>query len=185
MDNGASSYHRFLEGDKSGFEDIVEMYGNNLLFFINGFVNNLTVSEDLMEETFLELLVHKKIFREDATFKTYLFKIGRNKTLNYLKRTARFKYVPVEEAENESQVLNFSEAVLLWDEQRRQLHSSIERLKEEYRAVLYLLYFEDMTYEAAAKVLKKNKKQIDNLAYRAKAQLKATLEKEGYHYEES
>ena len=28
MDNGASSYRRFLNGDESGLEDIVKMYNN-------------------------------------------------------------------------------------------------------------------------------------------------------------
>ena len=34
MDNGASSYRRFLNGDESGLEDIVKMYGDSLMFFI-------------------------------------------------------------------------------------------------------------------------------------------------------
>ena len=34
MDNGVSSYRRFLQGDESGLNDIVEMYGDHLLFFI-------------------------------------------------------------------------------------------------------------------------------------------------------
>lgn len=32
MDNGASSYRRFLNGDESGLEDIVKMYGDSLMF---------------------------------------------------------------------------------------------------------------------------------------------------------
>ena len=42
MDNGASSYRRFLNGDESGLNEIVEMYGNNLMFFINSIVKNIT-----------------------------------------------------------------------------------------------------------------------------------------------
>ena len=45
MDNGASSYRRFLQGDESGLTDIVNMYGDNLMLFINSFVNNLTLAE--------------------------------------------------------------------------------------------------------------------------------------------
>ena len=184
MDNGASSYHRFLAGDISGFEELVRTYGDKLLFFINGFVKDLAAAEDLTEDTFMELLVHKRRFKENASFKTYLFKIGRNKALNYLKRSARLRPVPLEDAESDCQADNFTESVLLWDEQRRQLHAAMVRMKPEYREVLYLLYFEDMSYDAAAAVLGKNKKQIDNLAYRAKAQLKVALEKEGYINEE-
>ena len=30
MDNGASSYHHFLQGDNSGLEELVEMYNDSL-----------------------------------------------------------------------------------------------------------------------------------------------------------
>ena len=42
-----------------------------------------------------------------------------------------------------------------------------------------LVYFEGMSYDEAAKVMKKNKKQVDNLLYRAKAQLRSLIGKEG------
>ena len=38
-----------------------------------------------------------------------------------------------------------------------------------------------MTYEQTAKVMKKNRKQIDNLLYRAKKELRIILEKDGEH----
>ncbi|MBR2220459.1 MAG: hypothetical protein IJ974_05730, partial [Phascolarctobacterium sp.] len=40
-----------------------------------------------------------------------------------------------------------------------------------------LIYFEEMTYEEAAKVMKKNRKQVDNLLYRAKKELRIILGK--------
>ena len=52
-------------------------------------------------------------------------------------------------------------------------------LPEDMRTAVYLVYFEDMTYREAAKVMKKNRKQIDNLLYRAKKELRNILEKDG------
>lgn len=53
MDNGASSYHRFPAGNVNALEELVELYSDGLILFINGFVNNLAVAEDLADETFL------------------------------------------------------------------------------------------------------------------------------------
>ena len=75
MDNGASSYRRFRDGDESGLENIVNMYGDSLMLFINSFVNNLSLAEELMEDVFMELVVKKHKFKEESSFKTYLFKI--------------------------------------------------------------------------------------------------------------
>ena len=44
-------------------------------------------------------------------------------------------------------------------------------------------FFEELSYEETAKVLRKNKKQIDNLVYRAKGALKKILTKEGSYFE--
>lgn len=49
MDNGASSYHRFLNGDESALEEIVSQYRSGLQNFINSIVNNFSVAEDLTE----------------------------------------------------------------------------------------------------------------------------------------
>ena len=40
MDNGASSYRRFLDGDESAFESIMKELFHGLVFFIDGFVHD-------------------------------------------------------------------------------------------------------------------------------------------------
>ena len=47
------------------------------------------------------------------------------------------------------------------------------------RTVVYLIYFENMSYDEAARVMKKSKKQVDNLLYRAKNQLRTILTDNG------
>jgi RNA polymerase sigma-70 factor (ECF subfamily) len=69
------------------------------------------------------------------------------------------------------------------NEEKIILHRAIKSLSRDYSAVLYLVYFEEMSNEDAAKVLGKNKRQIENLLYRAKTALKTKLEKEGFTYE--
>ena len=50
MDNGASSYRRFLDGDDKGLAEIVRDYRDGLILYLNGVVNNISVAEELMEE---------------------------------------------------------------------------------------------------------------------------------------
>ena len=179
MDNGASSYRRFLEGDEKGLNEIVEMYGNNLLFFINGYVKNVSLAEDIMEDTFMELIVHKHHFKEESSFKTYLFKIGRNKALNALKKNKVFISLDTE-VEDTIKL----EDLMIKNDKNRQVKHAIEKINPLYGQVIHLLYFEEMTYEEIGKVIKKSNKQIKNLAYRARISLKEVLEKEGFLYEE-
>lgn len=79
--------------------------------------------------------------------------------------------------------LNVEKGYLV-EEQKIILHRTMKRLKSEYFQVLYLVYFEDFTNDEAATIMKRSKRQIENLIYRAKKTLKSELEKEGFEYEE-
>ena len=53
MDDGASSYHRFLTGDTDGLTEIVHMYYDGLVLYLNTWLNNIHDAEDMAEETIL------------------------------------------------------------------------------------------------------------------------------------
>ena len=55
MDNGASSYRRFLEGDRNSFTELVTEYWDGLTLYLNSFAENTAEAEELAEETFLKL----------------------------------------------------------------------------------------------------------------------------------
>ena len=53
-------------------------------------------------------------------------------------------------------------------------------LREDYRQILILLYFEDMSHEEAGRVMGKTKRQTYHLAERGRAALKEQLERMGF-----
>ncbi|MBQ4626237.1 MAG: RNA polymerase subunit sigma-24, partial [Clostridia bacterium] len=73
MDNGESSYRRFLDGDEKAFSEIMDMHKNNLIFFINRYVCNVSVAEELAADVFAELLIHKRRYNFKTSLKTYIF----------------------------------------------------------------------------------------------------------------
>ena len=88
MDNGASSYHRFLEGDREGITELVDVYYDGLVLFLNTWLNNLHDAEDMAEETLVVLTTRKPEFTGQSSFKTWLYAIGRNVTGKFLRKTA-------------------------------------------------------------------------------------------------
>ncbi len=177
MDNGESSYRRFLDGDESAFREILDMYSENLIFFINRYVNNISIAQELSEDVFVEILIHKKRYNFKTSLKTYLFTIGRNKAVSYLRRCARKPEYAYEYIENESDRKNLEDEFIK-KEQERKLHEALKKLNYDYKTVLHLVYFENMSNDDAASVMKKSKKQIENLLYRAKQALRKELERE-------
>jgi RNA polymerase sigma factor (sigma-70 family) len=97
MDNGASSYHRFLEGDREGITELVDVYYDGLVLFLNTWLNNLHDAEDMAEETFVVLTTRKPEFTGQSSFKTWLYAIGRNVTGKFLRKNRRTVTVPPED----------------------------------------------------------------------------------------
>ena len=177
MDNGESSYRRFLDGDDNAFGEIVTVYKDNLIFFINRYVNNLAVAEELAQDVFVELLMHKRRYNFKTPLKTYIFTIGRNLAVSYIRKCSRRPECAYEFIEN-GQDTALLEDEFIKKEQQRELHEALGRIADDYSTALHLIYFEGMSYEQVGKVMKKNKKQVENIVYRAKKALKKEMEKE-------
>ena len=183
MDNGAGSYRRFLAGDREGLHEIICEYRVGLMLYLNSFVQNIYTVEDLTEETFTELAIKKPRFSGRSSFKTWLYAIGRNVSVKYLRKHAKLDVVPLESQDHFTDEKNIEDEYLK-SEQKQFLHQTLHNLKPEYRQVLYLAYFEGFSNKETAVIMKKSKRQIENLLYNAKASLKNELERRGFEYEE-
>ena len=179
MDNGASSYRRYLQGDEEAFEEIVKLYFDGLLLFVYGYVRNLETAEDIVIDVFTQLVVHKHRFHFRNSLKTYLFVMGRSRALDHLKRVKKVQFTELTEESRLRDPQPGPEEQLLADEEKRQLYSAIAQLPEEQRQVLHLVYFRELSCEEVAKILRKNRKQVYNLLYKGKEALRTTLKKEG------
>ena len=179
MDNGASSYRRFLDGDKSAFDDIMKELFHKLVFFIDGYVHNIHTAEDIAIDAFSDLVVYPDRFNFKVSLKTYLFMIGRSRALDYLKHCKVISFTDISEGEQVMDDRHNLEEMVLVDEKKSVVHRAIAKLPEKMRVAVHLIYFEELTYEEAAKVMKKTKKQVDNLLYRAKKELRTILGEDG------
>ena len=183
MPNGESSYRRFLTGDDNGIVEIVRDYKDGLIFYLNNFVHNLTVAEELCEETFVKLAVRKPRFREGSSFKTFLYTIGRNAAIDHLRKN-RVDVVAIDELAEVQSDLEDLEQSYIREERKIAVHRAMDTLKSEYQQVLWLTYFEGLSNKETAAVMKKSVHNIETLVCRARAALKKALEKEGFEYEE-
>jgi len=182
VDNGENSYRRFLVGDKEGLYEIICEYREPLILYLNSIVQNIHIAEELAEDTFFELAARKPDFSGKSSFKTWLYSIGFNIAAKQFRKRANITLVPIDAQEilDEENI----EKNYLKNERDRMIHKSLHKLKTEYRQVLYLSFFECLKNEETALIMKKSKRQVENLLYNAKKALRAELERSGYDYEE-
>ena len=82
---------------------------------------------------------------------------------------------PLDEAGEQADERALEEEVLA-DERKHAVNAALAQLPEDQRTAIHLVFFAEMSYADAARVMKKSKKQVDNLLYRAKKALRGILE---------
>ena len=185
MDNGASSYRRFRDtGDESALIEIIRDYKDGLILYLSSIVGDINTAEELAEDTFVLLGTKKPKDKGSSSFKTWLYTIGRNIAIDHLRRQKRRRVheIPLDDAVSVSDPE--LEKSFIREERKIILHTAINKLKPEYRQVLWLIYFEGMTNKEAAAVMKKSVHNIETLVSRARKSLKKQLETEGFDYED-
>ena len=159
-------YRQYLDGDDAGLDALMKEYGDPLTMYIDGYLHDVHEAEELMLDVFAYLFTKKPRIR-DGGFKAYLYKAARHMLTG----------------EPDGRLL--AEEVIRTKERDRILHFCMAEMNPDYREVLYLTYFEDMSYAQAAEVTGKTVKQITNLVYRGKESLRRLLEREGITNAES
>ena len=175
-------YRRFLEGDDKSLEEIIHTYKDGLILYLNGYVHNLVLAEELTEETFVKLVLKHPVFFKRSAFKTWLYAIARNIALDHLRKRKHITAL-LTDCENLADEDEDLEKKYLYQEQKIQLHDTIKKLKPEYRQVLWLVYFEGFSHKETARILGTTVYNAETLAYRARQALKTKLLEEGFEYE--
>ena len=175
-EHGVSSYRRFLRGETDALEVLVITYSDELVRFAFGYVKSEAAAEDVVSDVFATLFMKAKRFSEEDQLRAFLYKMTRNRAVDYLRRHRR--ELPLEDVEGAISVPD-SEGRLLEKERDEALHRCLAQLPTQYREVLELTWFEEFSNEQVASILGKSAKQVYNLRSRAKETLKKMLEKEG------
>ena len=181
-------YRQFLQGDTASYDELMIRYGDRLTYYLHGYIHDLHEAEDMMIEAFARIMV-KRPSIGDGAFRAYLFKTGRNLVLRSqsLKRRMQTFSIDGLEPEIADSILAAGGAIdaspveeeLRQKERKQVLHLCLCRIEPDLREVLWLIYYEGMSYAQAASVMGINEKRIDRLLYRGKRTMRIELEKEG------
>ena len=140
------------------------------------YVHREADAADIVQDGAYKAILHSGSLREDEHARTWVYRIMLNEIFRHLKRDtfiARGAF-PLEAAAEAGTEDRYEDI---------DLRRALEAMSPEDKAVIELKYFEDMTNEQMAAVLKKSRRQIENLVYQSKRALRSELDKEGYCYE--
>lgn len=182
MDHTTQCYQQFLGGDEKALVELIRDNRDGLMLYLNGIVSDLSVAEELTEDAFLKLVLKKPRFSARSTFKTWLYTIGRNLALDYLRRN-RKTLICLDDCPEVSDEAADLEQHYIQQENQIILHRVMKRLKPEYRQVLWLVYFEGFRCAEVGKIMGKSEATTQTLVSRARKALKEKLLEEEFDYE--
>ena len=178
MDSGQDCYLRFLAGDEDGLVGLLRLYRSGLILYVNTFTQNIFDAEDVVQDVFVKLCLKKPRYRDDASFKTWLYTIARNKALDFLrKKNARTNPAVIDDADLADEEAAVEDGYLQKETQQA-VRDAMQALKPEYAQVLFLTYFEDLSNRQTAKIMKRSVHSVETLNHRARKALKLLLEQE-------
>lgn len=177
---------RVAEGDEYAFQILVNRHQTSVLNLIYRFLGDRLKSEDLAQETFLQVWRSAKTYQRKSKFTTWLYRICANLCLNEIKSARRKKWLQFfnntpdsKQPENEDLLDEFPnpEDLLLACERNQQITNALQSLPENQRIALILKRYDDLSYEEISRVLGCSIPAVESLLVRAKRTLQKKLEK--------
>lgn len=145
---------RLAEGDHAAFVEIYEAYHKGVYVFVNGYMRNTVVSEDVVHEVFLKLWEVRSRIDPDRSFIGYIYRIARNATYKELKK--RMEYFPLDVAVDEEcgySAHASSEDIYRDKEYAVLLEGAVNALPPQRQKVFVLCRQQGKTYEEVANQL--------------------------------
>ena len=138
-------YARFLTGERQGMDEIVRATVDALLLFTRSLTGDMAAAEEIVDDAYVQIIIKKPTFENDNHLKAYLCGVCRHRAISLRRRRARRAEQTVDDAVTDLDAETLESRVLL-TERDEQLHAAMAGLKEEYRTVLYLQFFEGCYY---------------------------------------
>ncbi len=143
---------RAQDGELPAFEELVKKYQRDIYSLACRIVMDMEEAKDLTQQAFVQAFVHIRSFRQQAQFRTWLFRIALNQCYNYLKSRKKFGD-PLDCDEVILAGGDSPEADLVAREDHRRLYAALDKLPSKQRAVITLKVEQGLSYEEISRVL--------------------------------
>jgi len=166
-----------LKGDREAFGVLVEKYQKPVFNVAFRMSRSYADAEDIAQATFLKAFEKLHTYNEQYKFFSWLYRIAVNESLNFLKHQNRFESFDGKAEIAEPTLESGAEA----NGERRALEESLMELRVDYRAVIILKHFDDMSYEEIGQILEISEKKVKSRLFSARQLLRESLTKKGLH----
>jgi RNA polymerase sigma-70 factor (ECF subfamily) len=152
-----------VAGSEAAFATLVDRYKNRLQNIVYRYIRDFQRSEDLAQEAFVRVYLHRERYRKTGKFSTWIFTIAVNLAKNEIRRKVRLRdvlsldYVAEMLGGSDPGIKDESQPAADRQAERGQtsevVADAIAKLPVVYREALVLRDIEGLAYEEIAEIL--------------------------------
>lgn len=172
----------YLIGDEQSLELLIGQYLKPIYSFVSRYVGNRQEAEDITQEVFVRVWRNLNKFDQEKNFKTWIFSIAKNASLDHLKKKRAIPFSEFDQADGGNLVTDtladpapLPLALLEKADMAKMLNMAIEKLSPQYRMVLFLRYNDHFNFREIAESMKEPLHTIKSRHRRALIKLKELL----------
>jgi RNA polymerase sigma-70 factor (ECF subfamily) len=179
----AVTVRQVQDGDMSAFSRLVVKYQDRVLNVCWRVCGNPDDAQDLAQETFLHAMEKIGLYRFEASFYTWLFRIAVNQALSHRRKAKRvmlslhdgdgqWRERALERASGDGEHSEDPLARLTSRELQDRVLDALNHLDDDYRAIIVLRDIESLDYQEIAEVLEINVGTVKSRLHRARMALR-------------
>lgn len=151
----------YFKGDEKSLEILIKRYLKPIYSFTYRYAGNSYDAEDITQEVFVKMWRNLKKFKRRKSFKTWIFTIAKNTSIDWLKKKKTILFSEFENEAGENMLTEtlvdpapLPQELLERAGVAQMLSSAMERLSSKYRMVLFLRYNDHFTFKEIAETLR-------------------------------
>jgi RNA polymerase sigma-70 factor (ECF subfamily) len=174
-----------INGSFEAFDKIMVHYRERMYGVIYNMTLNHSDAADLTQETFVKAFRSISKFKRKSSFFTWLYRIGVNLTLTFLKRKRNRKFFSFEQffgdslnegqkGELASNEINSAKSTML-NELHEKLNEALSRLSDKHRTIVILYEIDGLSHKEISQIMKCTEGTVRSRLHYAKIQLQSML----------
>lgn len=152
-------------GNEAQFAELVDRYRKPLMYFLKRQIGNISIAEDVLQATFMQLHVKCEQFQEGRQVKPWLYRIAINQAIDSNRRNRRHEITSLNQSgsEQDGQRCELVDLVrggglqpaetLQKQEQSESVRRAVEKLPLQLQTIVSLVFFQGLKYREAAEKL--------------------------------
>jgi len=169
--------NRAIDGSEEAIEALVRRYQRMVYAFAYRMINDMEEAKDLTQDIFIRAMKGLKDFRQESSFRTWLYRIAVNVCLNH-KRLQKGTDVEVDErvTGNQKDVLS----IMMEKERERLIKDALEELPPKQRLAIVLRAYEGLNCQEASSIMGCSESSVKAHYHFGVRRLKEVLRGRGY-----